>query len=197
VASYLGHIKGNKQIGEDALFQDPDAAYNSMFYYLRNVAGGSTGYFSNAGVVTGPSTGFLLAFQNGTSFNVSTFATPTVSFSNISTGAELFSAVESKQIAANPDQTTIATSITLTHGYPEPVIEHPQGFVAGYFLNTTNYTDIAVLALPTFLPGTIESTQEYQSVVQKFLAACTNAGKTKLIIDLSGNPGGDPYVAVE
>lgn len=195
VAAYLEHVEGNTQIGQEMFFQDPDAAYNSMFYSLRSSAGGYAGYFGTPGVVTTPATSYLLGFQNGTSLNVSTFASPTISFDNITTGAELFTATE-QPTSPNSGQTD-TPPIVLTNGYPEPIIQHSQGYVSGYFLNTTNYTDTAVLALLTFEPGTPEWTQEYQSVVQKFLALSTAAGKTKLIIDLSGNTGGDPYLAAE
>lgn len=195
VTSFLGHVEGNGQMGEEAFFQDPDAAYNSMFYSLRSLAGGSCGYFASAGVVTSPTINYTLAFQNGTSLNASNFATPTISFDNITSGADLFNTTELKVFqnanqAANP-------SIALTNGYPKATFQHSQGYVAGYFLDSANYTDTAVLSLLTFDPGTAEWTQEYQSVVQKFLAACEKAGKTKLVIDLSGNTGGDAYLAVE
>lgn len=195
VATYLGHVQGNNQMGMEMFFQDPDAAYNSMFYSLRSSAGGSAGFFATAGVVTTPAASYLLGFQNGTSLNVSNFATPTVSFDNVTSGAELLSATELK-IPHGSDQAD-NSPIVLANGYPKPIIQHSQGYVAGYFLNTTNYTDTAVLALFTFNPSTIEWTQEYQSVVQNFLAKCTAAGKTNLVIDLSGNTGGDPYLASE
>jgi hypothetical protein len=195
VAAYLGHVQGNTQMGEEAFFQDPDAAYNSMFYSLRNFAGGSKGYFATAGIVTAPPASYVLGFQNGTSLNVSNFATPTTSFDNITSGTDLFAAMElNVPIYLNQ---TATPPIILTNGYPKPIIQHSQGYVAGYFLNSTNNTDTAVLTLLTFEPGTTEWTQEYQSVVQKFLAACTAEGKTKLVIDLSGNTGGDPYLAAE
>ena len=198
VAAYLGHVQGNEQLGAEMLFQDRDAEYNSMFYSLRNIASGTAGYFASAGVVTSPVANYSLGFQNGTFLNVPNFATPAVSFTNISSGQELFAAVELKQATPNsvPGGTT-TSSFDLSNGYPEPVIQHSQGYVAGYFLNATNFADTAVLALLTFEPGTNQYTQEYQSVIQRFLALSVAAGKTKLVVDLSGNPGGDPYLAVE
>jgi hypothetical protein len=196
VAAYLGHVQGNDQLGAEMLFQDRDAEYNSMFYSLRNIASGTAGYFASAGVVTSPVANYSLGFQNRTFLNVTNFATPAVSFANISSGQELFAAVELKQASSNSGGTA-TSSIDLSNGYPAPVIEHSQGYVAGYFLNATNFTDTAVLALLTFEPGTNKYTQEYQSVIQRFLALSVAAGKTKLVVDLSGNPGGDAYVAVE
>jgi hypothetical protein len=94
-------------------------------------------------------------------------------------------------------QTTATVAIDLSNGYPEPFIKHSEGLVAGYFFNASGYIDTAVLALFTFSPSTPQSGQEYQSGVQNFLAACVEAGKKKLIIDLSGNPGGEPSLVTE
>jgi hypothetical protein len=182
-------------MGQEAFFQDPDAAYNSMFYSLRSLAAGSQGYFASAGVVTAPTINYNLVFQNGTSLNVSNFATPPISFDDITSGADLFNTTELK-VLQNANQTA-NPPISLTNGYPKATFQHSQGYVAGYFLDSANYTDTAVLSLLTFEPDTREWTQEYQSVIQKFLAACAKAGKTKLVIDLSGNTGGDPYLAAE
>jgi hypothetical protein len=75
-------------------------------------------------------------------------------------------------------------------GYPYPVIKHSADFVAGYFLNDTGNEDVAVLSIPSYnaaLPG---QELEFQNVVQSFLSAAKQAGKTKLIIDLQANGGG-------
>jgi hypothetical protein len=155
------------------------------------------GFFATAGLATAPVNIYSLTFQNGTSFNVTNFATPTIPFKNITSGAELFAAVESNQTVGGQQTTTSTTAIVLANGYPEPFIKHSQGLVAGYFFNTTGYTGTAVLALFTFSPAALQSGQEYQTVVQIFLAACTKEGKTKMVIDLSGNPGGEPALAIE
>jgi hypothetical protein len=79
-------------------YQDPDAAYNAMFYSLRAFAGSrgaGLGFFATAGLATAPVDIYSLTFQNGTSFNVTNFATPIISFKNITSGAELFAAIES------------------------------------------------------------------------------------------------------
>lgn len=156
-------------MGQEAFFQDPDAAYNSMFYSLRSLAEGSQDYFASAGVVIAPTTNYNLVFQNGTSLNVSNFATPTIPFDDITSGADLFKTTGLK-VLQNSNQAE-NPAISLTNGYPKSAFQHSQGYVAGYFLDSANYTDIAVLPLLTFEPGTREWTQEYQSVVQKLLAA--------------------------
>jgi hypothetical protein len=198
VTSFLLHEQGGNQNGKEMIQRDPDSEYNTMFYSLRSIVSGSSnglGYFATPGIVTSPMFNYVLSFQNGTVSNISNFATPSISFKNISSGPDLFAAVYSEQLVGT-DQGVDAGAFDLSV-YPEPVIQHSGGIVAGYFLNTTGYTDTAVLALLSFLPATNQAGQEYQSVVQSFLAACLNAGKTKLVIDLSGNPGGEPNLATE
>ena len=198
VTAYFLHEQGNNQKGAEMFQRDPDSEYNIMFYSLRALASGGSnglGNFATPGVVTSPVASYVLVLQNGTILNVANFATPTISFDNIGSGADLFAAVYSTP-TAGLRQETVAATIDLSV-YPEPVLKHSEGLVAGYFLNTTGYTDTAVLALLTFSPTTNQAGQEYQSVVQNFLAACIKAGKTKLVIDLSGNPGGEPNLATE
>ena len=200
IPDFFLHEQGNNQKGDEMSYQDPDAAYNAMFYSLRAFAGSQgagLGLFATAGLITAPVDIYSLTFQNGTSFHVTNFATPIISFKNITSGAELFAAVESNQTVGGQQTTTSTAAIDLANGYPEPFIKHSEGLVAGYFFNTTGYTDTAVLALFTFSPATLQSGQEYQSVVQTFLAACIKEGKTKMVIDLSGNPGGEPALATE
>jgi C-terminal processing protease CtpA/Prc len=72
------------------------------------------------------------------------------------------------------------------------VIKHSAGSVAGYYLNDTGFTDIAVLQIKEFESSVDDSTEyerEFQTVVEKFLAASVKTGKRKLIIDLQGNGG--------
>ncbi|KAE9370993.1 hypothetical protein N431DRAFT_441047 [Stipitochalara longipes BDJ] len=194
VTSYFLHEQGSNQKGAEMGQRDPDSEFNTMFYSLRALASNGLGNFATSGVVTSPAITYVLALQNGTVFNVSNFATPVISFNNISSGADLFAAVYSNQVEGLRQETDAGT-IDLSV-YPEPVLKHSKGLVAGYFLNTTGHTDTAVLALLTF-SATSQAGQEYQSTVQNFLAACVLAGKTKLVIDLSGNPGGEPNLAVD
>jgi len=195
VTSYFLHEEGNNQKGEEMFQRDPDSEYNAMFYSLRALVSSNLGWFATSGVVTSPIFSYAVALKNGTVLNITNFATPTLSFDNISSGADLFAAVYSNE-TTEPGQETAANTLDLSV-YPEAVLKHSDGIVAGYFLNTTGHTDTAVLALLTFSPATKQEGQEYQAVVQDFLAACTKAGKTKLVIDLSGNPGGEPNLATE
>ncbi|KAL8293846.1 hypothetical protein RB597_007638 [Gaeumannomyces tritici] len=60
-------------------------------------------------------------------------------------------------------------------GYPYPVVrDDGANITAGYFLNGTGYGKVAVLS----------------QTVERFLAKCKDAGKEKLVIDVSSNGGG-------
>lgn len=94
----------------------------------------------------------------------------------------------------SPQPTTPSTpppTSTPAPGYPAPVIKQKNNFIAGYYLeNAPGYEDIAVLSVPSFV-GASGAQVEFQQVAMKFLAAAKAAGKTKLIIDVSANGGGE------
>jgi hypothetical protein len=77
--------------------------------------------------------------------------------------------------------------------YPSPIVEHSEGMVAGYFLEGDT-SDVAVLNIPTFTSD-LSAYPEFQSVVRKFLQLCAN--KTRLLIDVRGNDGGNPFLAFD
>jgi hypothetical protein len=81
-------------------------------------------------------------------------------------------------------------------GHPEtPIFKDSNNAVAGYFLNGTDYNDTAVLYVASFDnenyndPTTAPFT--FVNTTRDFLAAAKAAKKTKLVIDLSGNGGGN------
>jgi hypothetical protein len=86
-------------------------------------------------------------------------------------------------------------------GYPQAVAEDRSGVVAGYFLTGQGYTDVAVLKIISF--SNPESTGEtnfnnnFQSTVKEFLAQCQSQGKSKLIIDLRENGGGNTNLLLD
>lgn len=159
-------------------------------------------------------------FANGTTSTTQNHAYPVAQvFDGVDSGAALFSAVDLPQTTtANtasttalpynttsvvpvstyvPTTTSSSTTPVLTvPGYPSPIIKHSNNIIAGYFLEGAGFSDTAVLAITAFEyqdPQTGDATAaslEMQLVIQEFLADCTSAGKTKLIVDLSANGGG-------
>lgn len=88
--------------------------------------------------------------------------------------------------AASPSEEPAPTRVP---GYPEPV-NMLDGFeVAGYFLDAPGFESVAVLAILSF--ESLGVGAEFQKVVQDFFAECVKTGKTKLIVDLQSNGGGE------
>jgi len=73
-------------------------------------------------------------------------------------------------------------SFLVSAGYPSPVISDINSEIAGFYLNGSTYTDVAVLSVVGFAPYVPE---EYQFVAETFFANAAKDGKKKLVIDLS------------
>ena len=180
--------------------QDPDALYNNVFYELAQVSlgtsGSGAGTFAGGGrgayIYPGPTT--TLTFENGTSTTMTNFARVLLPFRGINSGADLYKTYINPQ-AFYPSSATVggqqgaAAASTPTPfprpGYPVPVFNQHLNYVSGYYLNETGYTDVAVLAVTSFV-----GTDDYQDLVYDFLDQASKAGKKKLIIDVSANGGG-------
>lgn len=86
-------------------------------------------------------------------------------------------------------------------GYPLPVAIHTQKSVAGYFLEGPEDRDVAVLSILDFYPvlgsalaGANFNITDYiieaRTVLSDFFRAAHEDGRTRLVIDMSGNTGG-------
>ena len=73
--------------------------------------------------------------------------------------------------------------------YPKPVLRHPHDLIRGYYLSETGFHDVAVLQVPLF-ERSVENSDFLQTAVDFVRGAATD-GKSKMVIDLSGNNGGD------
>ena len=104
------------------------------------------------------------------------------------------SASTSASASASATVTSLAASSTsaysTTVAYPTPIVRHSAGDIAGYYIDDPAYDDVAILSVPSFQGTGSGGIPEFQQVAQTFLAESTAAGKTKLVIDLSANPGG-------
>ncbi|KAK3943291.1 hypothetical protein QBC46DRAFT_307694 [Diplogelasinospora grovesii] len=174
--------------------QDPDAAYNSMFYEKASFAAyGSMGDFaSNTGrnrfVYHGPNTTFT--FENGTVFTIENTAFVKEDMAKISNGHQYYA--QFCKPKAYDDTWTWAkagnmVSNTNINGYPEPVVLSEQGSVSGYYLDGEGLDDVAVIALLDFQDS---APFEFQWACEYFLARAVADGKTKLVVDFQGNTGG-------
>ncbi|KAK3486810.1 OPT oligopeptide transporter protein-domain-containing protein [Neurospora hispaniola] len=189
-------------------YHDPDARYNHLFpspvnQYTGLFTGG--GWQSYQGLWPGAAH-YLLKFHNGTTMQVNTTVTwpATNGPMNYTDGQTLFKAACLPDYAPSlssfshspiaPPQQQLHSNDNgpppSTEGiYPTPIIRTHQNSLRGYYLNTTNHNDTAVLQIPTFQHT---AGINFSQTAQDFLTrAAEQDGKTKLILDLSGNPGGD------
>lgn len=181
--------------------QDPDALWNELFPLSDQPL--LSGTFTFPGSYPGPATN--VTFSNGTTRVYWNMAVVNVALDGVTSGDDAYSvfcpgAQQMPATSAASSSATPTTSETPAHsptalGYAQPVIKHGAGSVAGYYLNETGLTDIAVLQvkdfhLPSHYPAGCE--KEFQMVVQKFFEAAVRTGRRKLIIDLQGNRGGRP-----
>jgi hypothetical protein len=91
--------------------------------------------------------------------------------------------------------------IVPTETYPSAVAEASSGVVAGYFLNGKGYEDVAVLKIISFsnpsASGETKFNNEFQATIKNFLTQCQSKSKTKLIIDLRENGGGNTNLLLD
>lgn len=78
---------------------------------------------------------------------------------------------------------------TAAPGYPEPVIYQRNNLIAGYYLEGEEFSDVAVLVVPSFVSSAYAEI-EFQRIGTQFIQQAKADGKTKMIIDLSANGGG-------
>jgi hypothetical protein len=93
-------------------------------------------------------------------------------------------------------------------GYPVPVALHSQNSISGYLLDDPDHQDTAVLAILDFYPvlGSMLAGSHFnitgyilesRAVVAEFVRAAKEAGRTRLVIDMSANSGGAVLLAHE
>jgi hypothetical protein len=169
--------------------QDADAAYNTMFYKKAFEAGGiGNGYFFINGRVRYiyPGANTTFTFSNGTTITLDNVAHVKGNFAGVTDGPSFY-----QQFCTGPQKSnalaSTSTPKSIARGYPPPVIITNDTIVSGYYLDGEGFGDVAVLSMLAFES---ESPVEFQAVVQDFIADALDAGKTKIIIDLSANGGG-------
>jgi hypothetical protein len=191
--------------------QDLDALYNSMLFNpSKSLLNGAGQYATTLFTDHADTTSYR--FLNGTVRVIQNKAVSAISLNNIQSGQDIFDLymVSSSNQSSNLSTTTVSPSTTTTttpsaistddtaaarqttfratYGYFDPIVADERLLVAGYF--SKNVPEIAILNIQSF---ETTNSSEFQSVVQTFLAKCKSAGKTRLIIDVRGNPGGKVF----
>ncbi|KAL7796134.1 hypothetical protein V8C37DRAFT_414417 [Trichoderma ceciliae] len=188
-----------EQLSDIQAFQDPDARYNAM---LGNVpisrqgqeqTGGFALYFAFPGVHE-----FNLTYANGTQATYPLLAELSTSVNfTFTTGDELWEAVcDPKNSSSNSssEMNEAAMELPAPATYPEPVVKDPLNILVGYFPTDSGLEDVAVLTVPTFetfgdgLPD--NEIVNFALEAQTFVMEAVAAGKSKIIIDVTGNNGG-------
>lgn len=201
-----------EQLSAFQRLQDPDARYNAMF---SNVPIGLVGSRTNSGfanydVFPGVHE-FNLTYANGTLESRPLIAASGLANFTSTTGDELWDAVcaplpattdsSSKKLKRSENaMTTVskrqadAKELPAPSGYPKPVVKDPFNVMVGYFSEETSLKDVAIMTVSSFetsgdgIPD--DETQNFAAEAQEFVNKAIAAGKSKIIIDLTNNPGG-------
>lgn len=188
------YLEDLSQLG---FLQDPDALYNTMFYGLAIDAQYDnlrySGYFAGSGrggmIYVGPET--KIRFLNGTEKTYENYAEIYGNWKGVIDGPSAYEKFCTGPKAYNPaddDDFLIERDTGYAHGYPIPKGISSDKQISGYFLDDDPaFADVAVLSMLSFEPN---FPAEFQSVIEKFISDAKAAGKTKVVIDLSGNGGG-------
>jgi hypothetical protein len=198
------------ELGSRSNSQDPDSQYNTMFITPALISKGREGGFS-LGYFRNIPDESIYKFANGTTLTVQNYALVGSKALDGITSGELFhkkfeipaSTTESPKVPSStesvvPSQPTEPTKPTSTPliGYPLPVVETNKKWISGYFLDSPEFKDVAVLSLVDFAPvGDVENSSDpdltnAQATIAAFISACKAQNKTKLVIDVSSNGGG-------
>ncbi|RDL38990.1 ClpP [Venustampulla echinocandica] len=185
-----------QKLSLNGFLQNPDALYNNLFYELaldaQFTSSPYTGYFAGSGragnIYPGPET--KIQFENGTTKTYQNYARVIGDFNGVTDGPSMYRKFCTGPSSAPVDDADFPTKRDTGKptGYPEPQSISSDKQVAGYFLDgDPDYEDVAVLSMLSFEP---KFPAEFQIVIQNFISDAKAAGKTKMIIDLSGNGGG-------
>ncbi|KAE8355879.1 hypothetical protein BDV28DRAFT_16669 [Aspergillus coremiiformis] len=194
VQEYLDKIAALEQ------YIDPDARFNSLMW--RGNASASLGSFVNQGLGMFEGATTNVTFKNDTTHTWDNVAEVRQNLTGVTSGKSFFERLCSGSFAGveTMEKESRDKGTTPHHwkrqsipsdSYPEPVVAHSSGMVAGYYMTTSGFEDVAVLKIITFATEKDGDASEFQDVVKQFLSNSTEAGKKKLIIDLRENGGGD------
>lgn len=186
--------------------QDQDSQWNANFMNYVTPTGRpaiSASIFHQGDTVT-------VEYENGQVVQQDSYAVlrANVNFTGVRTGEDFYqkflnpdnagSGSDQGESAPAPTPSTPSSPAPVPpalEGFPTPAIrDSGANATAGYFLTGQGYDDVAVLSLLGFAPSGDFDTTEYvvnfQQMVGDFLAMSKAAGKTKLLVDVTGNGGG-------
>lgn len=178
-------------------FHDTDARFNTLFTRRQNSAL-APGRFT-VSVLAPPTPQFSVRFANGTQHTVQWRAIVTGDFSNIHSGSDYYAANCIKQESAPyPLDQDVAPPMPpgdprpFVPGYPaQPALlmKAPHDMASAYVIGSGGGGKVGVLALHTFLAD--DAAQDFQAFVTASLNTFKTARVGKVIVDVSGNGGGN------
>ncbi|KAJ9143495.1 Peptidase S41 family protein [Pleurostoma richardsiae] len=182
-------------------YQDPDARYNRLFPSpTANFSGSYSGgaWTTHVGLWPGTAS-YTVRFSNRSELQVETTASWPASNGPMvyMDGEELFKVActqETRKVLGSYPGSfmTVPTFSIPPSGasvYPEPVARSQDRRLQGYYLDAYSVNDVAVLQVPTFYLG--DGPADFAKTAAKFVKQAASDGKGRLILDLSGNDGGD------
>ena len=136
-----------------------------------------------------PGASSAVQFKNGTSKKFETLATTKYSSLNVKNGTEmLHRACLSTRISV-AKRSELESSPEIPSGYPKQGLQNGTDNLLGYLPTDQGLRDTAVLVVPTFSYMAVDA----RPIIKSFLRNATASGKKNLLIDLSGNGGGDIF----
>jgi hypothetical protein len=158
-----------------------------------------------------PDTELSYTFANGTTTTIPILIVAGIELDTITSGEDLFDLLVAPQPTTQqpskvkrdpvPQSSSTGSSSTPAEefadqmtawGYPDPVVVSDDNTCGGYFLS--NSSDVAVLNIRGFVgegaPDGTNWAENFQACIAALLAASSQAGKKRLIVDVRGNPGG-------
>jgi hypothetical protein len=185
-------------------YHDADVRYNAMLYQL---AGENAGGFANPAFYPGPNT--EVRFENGsTETYVNTaLVLDSSSWLSVSDSDDFYrtfiriSSDEFKKKREEPyslprrlqlhRKSGVDDEAVVPLNYPEPTVEHSASDVplAGYFIDT-DVGQVGVLTIGTFNTDTVDNAEEFQSVIEEFIAEAKSRNVARVVVDVRSNGGG-------
>lgn len=130
-----------------------------------------------------------LNFANGTNRIVEKTASPAERFFSYPNGTSLFNIYclpMQSSFSFRSHSTSNAQQASEVPGLPNTTWINSDNSIAGFFSNATELQDTGIVFLPTFS----SSPRDIAQVTVEFLRNATAAGKKKILIDVTANPGG-------
>ncbi|CAG8251038.1 unnamed protein product [Penicillium salamii] len=178
--------------------QDWDAMLFMSLAQGLSANGNSNGFEGSFTVGAGKSAYHTVGFANGSTLVVET--TVTISRFPFENGTSLWESLclpqeTSGETSEDESNETPSPNLPAPDGYPEPVIRENANRILGVLPDSKGLEDTAVLAVPTFDDAVNDvavtnGTAVFARIARDFIYNATSAGRTKMIIDLSGNGGG-------